>query len=65
MMIFSEDTDVVRSISARIASYSVSLLETGKSSRMECSILYLVGALSCKPTLAPVFQEVSFILRIH
>ena len=29
MMIFSEDTDFARSISARIASYSISLLDEG------------------------------------
>ena len=54
MMIFFEDKDVVRSISARIASYSVSLLDTGKSSCMDYSILSLVGDLSCKPTPTPV-----------
>ena len=43
MMIFSKDTDVARSILARIASYSVSLLDAGKSSRMACSILSQVG----------------------
>ena len=44
MMIFSKDIDVSRSISANIASYSVSLLDTGKSSCMAYSILSLVGA---------------------
>ena len=39
MMIFSEDTDIARLILARIASYSVSLLDAGKSSHMACSIL--------------------------
>ena len=39
---------------ARIASYSVSLLDAGKFSRMACSILSLFGALSYKPTPAPV-----------
>ena len=65
MMIFSEDTDVARSILARIASYSVSLLDVGKSSRMACSIISPVGALSCKPTPAPVCREASSTLRIH
>ena len=51
---FFEDTDVVRLILARIASYFLSLLDTGKFNRMACSILSPVGALSCKPTLAPV-----------
>ena len=50
MMSFSEDTDFARLTLARIASYSVSLLEDGKPNRMACSILSLVGALCCKPT---------------
>ena len=54
MMIFSEDTKVARLILAKITSYSVSLLEAGKSSHMAYSILYPVGALSCNPTLAPI-----------
>ena len=54
MMIFSEDTDVAWLISDKIASYSVSLLYAGKSSRMACSIISPVGALSCKPTPGPV-----------
>ena len=65
MMIFSKDTDVARSISASIASYSVSILDVGKSSCMACSILSPIGALSCKPHPAPVCQEVSSTLRIH
>ena len=63
MMSFSEDTDFARSIPARIASYSVSILEAGKSSRMACSILSPLGALSCKPNLAPVWREASSTLR--
>ena len=43
MMRFFEDTDFVRSILAKIASYSVSLLDEGKFSRMACSILSSVG----------------------
>ena len=65
MMIFSEDTDVVRSISAMIASYSASLLDVGKSSHMACSILSPVGALSCKPTPAHVCREAPSTLRIY
>ena len=65
MMIFFEDTDVARLISARIASYSVLLLDAGKSSRMACSILSPVGALSCKPTLAHVCRDASSTLRTH
>ena len=48
MMSFCKDIDFARSISARIASYSVSVLEAGKSSCMARSILSSVGALSCK-----------------
>ena len=65
MMIFSEDTDIARSILTMIASYSVSLLDAGKSSRMAYSILSLVGALSCKPTPAPIGREAPSTLRIH
>ena len=46
MMIFLEDTKIARSIPARIASYSASLLDVGKSNRMTCSIISPVGALS-------------------
>ena len=65
MMSFYEDADFVRLIPARIALYSVSLLNTRKSNRMVCSIISPVGALSCKPTLAPVWQEAPSILRVH
>ena len=65
MMIFTEDTEVARSISARIASYSASLLDAGKSNRIACSILSPVGALSCKPTPAPFYREAPSTLRIH
>ena len=44
MMIFFEDTDFARLISTRIASYSVSLLDMGKFSRMTCSILSSIRA---------------------
>ena len=49
MMIFFVDMEIARSISARIASYSTSLLDAGKSNCIACSILSLVRALSCKP----------------
>ena len=65
MMIFSEDTEIMRSIPARISSYSTSLLDTRKFNRIVCSILSPVGALSCKPTLAPVCWEASSTLRIY
>ena len=57
MMIFSEDTEIVRSILTRIASYFASLLDAGKSNYIACSILSLVGTLSCKPTPASVFRK--------
>ena len=65
MMIFSKDTDVARSIPTSIASYSVLILDVGKSSRMACSILSPICALGCKPTPAPVCRKVSSTLRIH
>ena len=55
MMIFYEDTDVVRLILAKIASYLVSLLEVGKIRRMTYSILSPVRVLSYKFTPAPVY----------
>ena len=48
MMIFFEDTEIARSIPARIASYSASLFDEGKSNCIACFILSPVGALSCK-----------------
>ena len=54
MIRFFEDTDFVRSTSAKSASYSVSLLDAGKLSCMACSILSPVKALSCKSTSDPV-----------
>ena len=62
---FSDDTDCGRSISTRIASYSISLLDEGKSSCMACSTISPVGALSCKPTPTPVWREAPSTLRIH
>ena len=52
---FLEGTDFARSTPSRIALYSVSLLEAGKSSCMAYFILSPVGALSFKPTPAPVW----------
>ena len=43
MMSFYEDTDFVRSTPTRTDSYSISLLDAGKSSHMAYSILSLVG----------------------
>ena len=65
MMSFYGDTDVVSSISARIASYSVSLLEARKPSHMAYSILSPVRALSWKTTPAPIWREESSTLKVH
>ena len=65
MMIFSKDTKLARFIWARIASYSASLLDAGKSNHIACSILSPIGALSCKLTLAPICREATPTLRIH
>ena len=65
MIIFSEDTEITRSIPAVIASYSASLLEAGKSKRMACSIISPVGALSCNSSSAPVCHEAPFTFRVH
>ena len=48
MIIFFEDMEITRYIPARIASYSLSLLDTRKSKRNACFILSPVGALSYK-----------------
>ena len=61
----SEDTEIVRSILAMIASYSTSLLDEGKFNRIAYSILSPIGALSCKPTPTPIFREAPSTLRIH
>ena len=55
----------MRSIPARIASYSISLLDTRKSNCIARSILSPVRALSCKPTPAHVCRGVPSTLRIH
>ena len=65
MMIFSEDMEIARSIPARIASYSASLLDAGKSNHIACYILSPVGDLSCKPTPALVYRKAPSTLRIH
>ena len=65
MIIYSEDTEIPRSIPAMITSYSASLLEAGKSKRMAYSIISPVGALSFSPNPAPVFREALSTFRIH
>ena len=56
MMSFSQNTDFARSTPDRIASYSVSLLDAGKSIRMVYSTLSPIRDLSCKPTPAPIWR---------
>ena len=53
------------SIPTRIASYSISLLDAGKSNRMAYSTLSPIGAFSCKLTPAPVWREDPSTLKIH
>ena len=65
MMIFFEDTKIMRSTLARMALYSVSSLDVGKSNRIVCSILSPVGAISCKTTPALICREAPSTLRIH
>ena len=65
MMIFSEDIEITRSIPARIASHSASLLDARKSNRIACFILSPIWALSCKLTPAPIYLEAPSTLRIH
>ena len=65
MMIFSEDTEIARSILAMIASYPASLLEAGKSKHMACYIISSVGALSCNPNLDPVCCKAPSTFRVH
>ena len=60
-----EDTEIVRSTPARIASYSASYLEVGKSRRMACFIISLVEALSCNPSPTPAYHKAPSIFRIH
>ena len=54
MWSFFDDNDLARSILIRIFSYSASLLDVGKSSRMAYSTLSSVEAFSYKPTPALV-----------
>ena len=65
MMIFYEDTEIVRSILAMIASHLALLLKAGKSKCMACSIISPVGALSCSPSSAFVCHEVPSTFRVH
>ena len=65
MIIFSEDTEIARSIPTMIASYLTLLLEAGKSKRMACSIISLIGALSCNPKPAIVCRKATSTFRVH
>ena len=65
MMIFSEDTEIARSILAMIASYSTSLLEAGKYKCMAYTIISPVEALSYSPISAPICREASSTFKVH
>ena len=65
MMIFSEDREIARLSPTIIASYSASLLEKGKSKRMACYIISLVGASSCSPSPAFICRKAPSILRVN
>ena len=65
MMIFFEDTEIARSIPTMIAPYSTLLLEAGKSKRMACSIISLVGALSCNPSPTSDYREAPSTFQVH
>ena len=65
MMIFSEDTEIARSILGIFALYFASLLDAGKSKCMDYFIISPVGALSCSPSPAPNFRETPSTFRVH
>ena len=65
MITLFEDTEIVRSTLARIASYSASLLEAGKSRRMACSIISPIEALSCSPSPTHVCRKAPSTFKIH
>ena len=60
-----DHTEIERLIPTMIASYSASLLEARKSKCMTCSIISLVGALSCSPSLTPICCEVPSTFKVH
>ena len=55
----------MRSIPTMIASYSASLLETGKSKRMAYSIISPIEALSCSSSPTPVCREAPSTFGVH
>ena len=63
MITLFEDTEIARSIRARIASYSASLLEARKSKRMACSIISPIEA--CSPSSAPICRVAPSTVKIH
>ena len=65
MKIFFVDIEIAKSILAMIASHSASLLETGKSGRMACSIISAVRALSYSPNPAPICHETPSTFKVH
>ena len=65
IMSLSVDIAAANSIPARMASYSDKLFEALNPSRIACSILSPLEDFSCRLTLASVFQDASFTLRIN
>ena len=61
----SVDTIAASSISARMASYSDSLLEALKPKGINCSNLSSVEDLSCKPMPALVCRDAPSTIRVH
>ena len=65
MRSMSADRVAASSSSARMASYSDSLLEAPNSSRIDCSILSPDGVLNCKPMPASISLDAPSMLSIH
>ena len=61
----SADSLAANSIPARMASYSDSLFEALKPSRIACSILSPSGDFNCRPMPAPVCRDAPSTLRVH
>ena len=65
IMSLSVDITAASPIPARMASYSNSLFEALKPSRIACSILSLLEDFSCRPMPAPVYRDAPSTLRVH
>ena len=65
MMIFSEDTKIVRSSLTMIASYLAFLLEAGKSKHLSSFIISPVRALSLSPRPTPTCHEAASTFRAN